>query len=366
MPEISSDLLELPQRQLVSQFLEALRALPEGVADIVWSEGVPSQRDAGYDVRIDSTLGGAPVTLLVEVKKSVYPRDVHQALWRLKSLDSRGGVSQGIPVLAAESLSPGAKDLLRAEGVGYFDSGGSLYLSATGVYVFVDKPPPKAHAAATRSLFTGRRAQAIHALLMRRDEWMGVKQLAAISQVSPATASVVLTELEKFEWIETRGLGPSKERFLRDPRALLDAWAKQVSADRAPVLRRYFVPGVKAEALFDLAASAFEAHEVLYAVSHEAAAQLYTPFLSHIGQVRCRVLAMPAADAALADLGARVVTEGANFAINEVKSAGDLLFRERVGNAWLASPIHVYLDLLKGEGRAKEMAAHLRKERIRC
>jgi hypothetical protein len=64
-------------------------------------------------------------------------------------------------------------------------------------------------------------------------------------------------------------------------------------------------------------------------------------------------------------MGARVVNEGANFAVIEVKSSGDLLFRERVGNAWLASPIHVYLDLLKGEGRAKEMAEHLRKERIR-
>ena len=66
------------------------------------------------------------------------------------------------------------------------------------------------------------------------------------------------------------------------------------------------------------------------------------------------------------DIGARVVNEGANFAVIDVKSTGDLLFRERVGNAWLASPIHVYLDLLSGEGRAKEMAEHLRKERIGC
>lgn len=82
--------------------------------------------------------------------------------------------------------------------------------------------------------------------------------------------------------------------------------------------------------------------------------------------MRCRLLPTPAADDALAAIGARAVQEGANFAIIEVKSPGDLLFRERVGDAWLASPIHVYLDLLKGEGRAKEMAEHLRRERIRC
>jgi hypothetical protein len=94
------------------------------------------------------------------------------------------------------------------------------------------------------------------------------------------------------------------------------------------------------------------------------AAQRYAPFLSAVSQVRCRLLAGSGADAAIADLGARVVSEGANLAVIEAKSTGDLLFRERVGGVWLASPIHVYLDLLRGEGRAKDMADHLRKERI--
>ena len=57
-----------------------------------------------------------------------------------------------------------------------------------------------------------------------------------------------------------------------------------------------------------------------------------------------------------------VVTEGANLAIIETKSTGELLFREQVDGVWLASPVQVYLDLLRGEGRAKEMAEHLRRE----
>jgi len=40
------------------------------------------------------------------------------------------------------------------------------------------------------------------------------------------------------------------------------------------------------------------------------------------------------------------------------------LFRQQVGGVWLASPIQVYLDLLRGEGRTKEMAEHLRRERL--
>jgi hypothetical protein len=350
----------------VQQLVDALRALPNVDAAVSSADAPLPERDAGYDVRIDAHVAGRPVTMLVAAKKTVYPRDVHQMLWRLKLLTRQDSAQSTVPLLAAASLSPGAKDLLRTEGVGYFDAGGSLYVPTAGAYILIDKPAPKAQVSAMRSMFSGRRAQAILALLTRREQWLGVKELAGLAHVSPATASEVLTELEKFEWVEVRGQGPNKARHLRDPRALLDAWAAQVVADRVPAMRRYYIPGLKADALVDQAAQAFEARNAGYAVSHEAAAQRYAPYLSSVAQVRCRVVVAPEANDALADLGARVVNEGANFVVIEVKSFADLLFRERVGHAWLASPIHVYLDLLKGEGRAKEMAQHLRKLRIGC
>jgi hypothetical protein len=60
--------------------------------------------------------------------------------------------------------------------------------------------------------------------------------------VSPATASEILSELEKFDWIAIRGQGPNKERHLRDPRALLDAWAAgrgKPTSDPATLLRAW-------------------------------------------------------------------------------------------------------------------------------
>ena len=121
---------------------------------------------------------------------------------------------------------------------------------------------------------------------------------------------------------------------------------------------------MKAETLIERLGQVFDAHQVGYAVSYEAAAQRYAPFLSGISQVRTRLLPSAGADTAMAELDARVVNEGANLAVIETKSAGELLFRQQVGGVWLASPIQVYLDLLRGEGRAKEMAEHLRRERI--
>lgn len=60
------------------------------------------------------------------------------------------------------------------------------------------------------------------------------------------------------------------------------------------------------------------------------------------------------ADAAIGDLDARVVNEGANLGIVEAKSPGELLFREQMDGLLLASPIQIYLDLLRGEGRSKK------------
>ncbi len=352
----------LIEHALINQLLHLLRELPDVHAELAQSE-LLVQATGRVDAQIDLRVAGRSIVLLVEAKKSVYPRDVRQALWHLKS-SHNGHCADVQRLLIAESISPGAKELLRAERIGYFDSGGSLFLPATGAYVYIDKPVPKTLEKSARSLFSGRRSQVLYAILLHHEQWFGVVEVAERAQVAPSTASDVLSELERFDWLVSRGQGPSKERHLREPSALLDAWAKQLATQRAPVLHRFFVPGLKSDVLIERLGEMFDAHQVAYAVSYEAAAQRYAPFLSGISQVRVRLLPGISAETAMAELGARVVNEGANLAVIETKSAGELLFRQNVGGVWLASPLQVYLDLLRGEGRAKELAEYLRKERI--
>ncbi|MDR1935843.1 MAG: hypothetical protein LBS49_09765 [Candidatus Accumulibacter sp.] len=357
----------LTEQQLIARFVDALRELPEVEANFDCREPLSKHDDRRHDAQVDLHVAGKSFVLLIEAKKAIFPRDVRQVIWQLRAASHGTPTGQGkvpLPLLVAESISPGAKELLRSERVGYYDSGGSLYLPAPGAYLYIDKPPPKTLAKSVRALFTGRRAQVLHALLVQHQNWFGVTELAQQAMVSPATASQVLTELERFDWLVVRGQGPSKERHLREPAALLDAWIRQLTVIRPPALRRYYVPGTKADTLAAQIGQVFAAHEVQYAVSHEAAAQRYAPFLSNVSQVRVRVLIGENADAAIGDLAARVVNEGANLGVIEAKSPGELLFRERVDGLWLASPIQIYLDLLRGEGRSKEMAEHFRKERI--
>ena len=357
----------LTEQQLIVRFVDALRELPEVEADLDHREPLGKHGNQGYDTQVTLRVAGKPFVLLLTTKKAVFPRDIRQMIWRLqaashgKSTEKR---EMSLPLLVAESISPGAKELLKNERIGYYDSGGSLYLPAPGAYLYIDKPPSKTLTKSVRTLFTGRRAQVLHALLVEHQNWFGTTELAQQAMVSSATASQVLTELERFDWLDVRGQGPSKERYLREPTALLDAWAKQLTTIHSPSLHRYYVPNTKIDMLAVRIGQVFDTHNVEYAISHEAAAQRYTPFLSNVSQVRVRVLIGANVNAAISDLDTRTVNEGANLGVIEVKSSGELLFRERVDGLWLASPIQIYLDLLRGEGRSKEMAEHFRKEKI--
>jgi len=204
----------------------------------------------------------------------------------------------------------------------------------------------------------------LHGLLMRREDWLGVTELAEDVSASPSTVSMVLTELERLDWMDSRGQGPGKQRRASQPAALLDAWATSLRQQPAEAMRRFFVPSMKVDDLATGLDGVCSSHGIDYAVTHEAAAQRYAPFLSNVSQVRIRLPAGSATEAALGQLGARPVSEGANLVVIDAKSPGDLLFRQRVDGVWLASPIQTYLDLVRAEGRAKELAEHLRKERI--
>lgn len=357
----------LTGRRLITRFVDDLRELPEVAAYLGDWGHADGRGDRGYAAKVDLRVRDQSFVLLIEARKAVFPRDVRQVIWQFREAGHARSTGQGeapLSFLVAESISPGAKELLRSELVGYYDSGGSLFLPAPGAYLYIDKPPPKILARSVRSLFSGRRAQVLHTLLVHHRDWFGVTALAQRAMVSPATVSQVLTELERFEWLESRGQGPSKQRHLREPAALLDEWARQVASIRPLNLRRYFVPGEKADTLPMRVSEAFDARNLHYAISHEAAAQIHAPFLSHVSQVRVRVLIGANVNVAISDVGARAVNEGANLVIIDAKSPGELLFRERIDRLWLASPIQIYLDLLRGQGRSKEVAEHFRKERI--
>ena len=357
---------ERRQDEWQESLLTALQQVPNIRTSQI--EEIETKVDSGFDFIIDVSINAKPVRLLVQTKNTVFPRDVRASYWHLMSASGRSSrnkeSSPVIPMIAAGTISDGAKQLLQNERIGYFEQSGSLFLADDDVFVLIDKPPTKADRKIDRPLFSGNRASVIHALLMNPTKWFSTHELARMIFVSPSTVSVVLTELAKRDFANTQGSGPNKKRQVSRPGALLDEWAKHVSIQKKPMIRRYFVPLAKPEELMQRIAAICSDHQTAYVITHEWAAQLYAPFLSNIAQVKCRIFPNAPLSLIARELNAREVNEGSNWSLIESESIRDMEFSEEIRGLRVESPILAYLDLLGGEGRAKELAEHLRKERI--
>ncbi|ASK56258.1 hypothetical protein CEQ48_16310 [Vibrio tarriae] len=349
---------------------EMLGALVEALTEALGSEA--SVLDASHELGRNDSDGmivirapGKTLQVLVEVKKEVYPRDIRNAVHQLqRCMETTSHRYETIGLLAAAVLSPGAKQELREENIATFELGGSLYLKHDGWLINIEKPSSRAKKNFQGiDLFTGARESVIHTLLMDSHEWLTGAELAEKAETSPYTCSLVLQELTLREWMESTGGGPSKRRMLTQPGKLLDAWSKQWQGRKEKKSKWYtFVENPK----YILAhlADQIDRHNVYYpwAFTGAAAANIYTPSLT--STEGAEIIVPNGYAEKMADvLGLKPVSKGANVTLIEREPAS-LLYRSNYMYSdhfmFLASPYILYLDLLDGRGRNKELAENVR------
>ena len=356
------------EAETAQKLIETLREVP-GLDTCERIVSLVSHDDRKIDAEIEFKARESRYRLLVEIKKSfVYPRDALQAYWqlsgRMASIRDMHQRRRFIPLLAARSISLGARDFLKGKNCGFFDTGGSLFIPGRGVFIYIEKPLPKTFQRSVRSLFRGSRSQVLYVLLFHHNESFSVKSIAEFAGVSPATASETLAVLERFGWLDVRGSGPSKKRRLINPGALLDEWQKQVMAvPRQHALRRFYVSANSDEIVFRFA-DICKRLDIKYALTAQSAAQIYAPFLTSVVRVTYRLAFSLRMNELYEALEASAVNEGSNLEVIEGVRSSEFLFMKHVDSTWLANPIQVYLDLLRNGGRSDEMAGHLRRERI--
>jgi len=350
------------ERELIDKLVETLGETP---SINFHGEHRGRTSDSGVGTIIDIDIEGRPFKLIVEVKGSGFPRDVREAVWRLRDRHrgETADIHEAIPVFVSEAVSPGARDVLRKERIGYFDESGSLHIPAPGVFVLIDRPMAKRQKRLVNSVFQGRRAQIVHAAWVTPAEWFGVRELAEQARVSPATASQTLIEMERRDWVEARGSGPAKERRLSDRTALLDAWSEYQRTAKPAPMRRYYVPGGQVAQVLAKLDDAAQRVGADYEVTGQVAGQAYSPYMTRISQVQCRIGA-DRIDDLLSSIDGRSVSEGWNLSVIDVEGQGDFAFSQRIDGVCMADPLQAYLDLLQGGGRAREFAEHLRRERL--
>ena len=314
---------------------------------------------------------GQELVLAIEFKRSAYPRDVRLAVEQLQAYQqSLAAVRPLLPVLplvAAEHLSDGSRDQLRHAGVNYFDSTGTLFFKHGTWLVDIERASKSARTRRIGSIFSGAREQVVHAMLRhwsrtRGDAYVSGAELAQLAATSAYTVSKTMQEMERQDWVQTQGSGPTQRRRLCEPAALLDAWAEAWNRRSEERSRWYgYAPEGIVRPITDGLAD-----RAGWALTGAAAANMLVPHLSRVD--RATFIIPPHRSEDWADeLELKRAEQGANVVFIERDGAA-LLFvdesRDRPGLR-LASPFVQYLDLLDGVGRNKELATELRHRILR-
>ena len=283
---------------------------------------------------------GESAVLAVEIKRALEPRDVSRAVEQISAITA-GALPRAVPVVAAAYLSPRARAMLRARGVGYVDITGNvrIEISAPGLFISTDgadrDPWPREHK--LRSLRGRGAARAMRAIIDTRPPY-GVRELAQSTGASAPTLSRVLDLLER-EAIVTRVRGAVSTV---DWQGAIRRWAEDYdqtdSNTPTTVLEPRGLPALE---------NKLRATEFAYAATGALAAQRFDP----IAPVRLAAIYVTDAIQAIDRLDLRETEVGANVLLLEPLDT--VVFDRTVERDSLrcVAPSQLAVDLLTGPGR---------------
>lgn len=354
-------LQSLTESELETMAQERLRAV---LGDVPFVTLAAPESETAIPARADFTVAleaaGARWTLVCEVKRLGQPRQVREAVYKLRHrlIAMRSPTVYGVfiaPFLSEESIA-----VLREESFGYLDLAGNCFLSFGSV--FIERrgaPNPSVRRRALRELFAPKASHVLRVLLKDPSRSWRVTDLAESAGVSLGQASNVRRALLDREWAHA---DPSGLR-LRNPSAVLDAWRGEY---KAPVLyeTQYYtlLHGAPLESAIRaaFAVPAIDRHLLLSSFS---AARWLGAFARVPGHF---FYADAQGEAALKTaLRLESVPSGANIFVSRPKDGGVFIDRRQPAEGlWSTSPVQTYLDLAIAGDRGQEAADHLRRETL--
>ncbi|MCZ7537936.1 MAG: hypothetical protein M5T61_19710 [Acidimicrobiia bacterium] len=204
--------------------LDAVAALHRAAEDV----GLRVERTSGTveDLAITAPDG---TTFVVEVKAASIP-----TLDKLRSLAATR--HPGRPtVVVADQLSPPARELLDATGIGWLDRRGHLRLVAEGLYVDSDTTPIRRREEtpeSTRPVVGRSGLAAAAALLMDPDDPMRGSDIARTARLNPSSITRAMSALVAGHLAERRGRGDYRPIVPDLFWALADEWPRDGTSIR--------------------------------------------------------------------------------------------------------------------------------------
>lgn len=356
----------------VRLFLNALdQVLGLRVVDCKEEEPFETEgRRLRLDFLVHAHLGGEKkaTALGIETLDSAYPRDAQVLMDKFAARARYLDGADEVPIVVATYLSSSTQKLLRNGHINFYEvASGTLYYRHGLRHIDIQRESKEpAEQRKIRSVFSGAREQVVHALLehWRREgeeAWVPGADLADMAGTSSFTVSTTMQELERQAWVDVTGSGPTLRRKLSRPELLLDAWA-QAWKQRLPkeTRTRWYAYAGGAGGIVDHMLERLAGRDG-WMMTGAAAANAVVPHLTAVD--RATIIVPPGVSKQwAADLKLEQAEKGPNVTFIE-RTGASLMFGdshpERLGSRF-ASRFVMYLDLLDGVGRNKELAAEFR------
>ncbi len=260
-------------------------------------------------------------------------------------------------IFIAPHLSPRVLEFCRDNGQSAVDLGGTVFIRAKGI--FIDRLGEQAsnfRADNTpRNVFVGKSARVVRSLLTNRDRPWAQGELVERAGVSAGLASRIVNHLIDEGFIEKS----SARLFrLREPLALLTAWAKADRLERRTRTLRYSALGVDQLELSRRIQDAARDTGIRIAFTQWTAASLRHAYTEPV--IVSAYLERPLSKGLLESAGLRPVEDGGVVWLHIPNDEGVFLETQAARGLTLASDAQIYLDLLHTGLRGPEQAEALR------
>ena len=293
---------------------------------------------------------GDKVTMVVECRRLLVPRDLPAVLARLEDL--RGGIEgPSVPVVVARYLPASVRQLLEEKGISYLDATGNMRVTSTRPALFLgdrgaDRDPWRGPGRPRGTLKGEPAARVVRALADYLPP-MSVPELVRRSGASTGAAYRVVEFLQEQDLI---GRGADGQIEAVDWRGTLQRWSQDY-AFAASGPGRYLHPRGLSELQTALASPA----GVSYVVTGTLAAQNWAAY----APPRLAMIYVEDPDRAAQAWDLREVDAGANvlLAVPDYNVVYDRMLE--LDGLNLAAPSQVAVDLLTGPGHNRSEAEHL-------
>ena len=353
------------EKQLLDLAREQLQqVLDEGTGFELVAEGVdgPMGTDRGADAIWTLRAGADEWRLLVEAKRTLWPRDVQALAAQAGALAAEVNADRCLVV--APRLTDRTREFLERQGIDYIDLRGDIRVTVPGRLLLMTHgvrepsaprlPDQKDRVA---NPFAGKASRIVRALLAEPRRWWGVTELAERVDVSAGLSVKTLRTLETDLYVRR---DRRRQARLVDGESLLRRWAA-VARNPFRGAGRFASPIPNPDELAVKLAERLTCLGVGYGLSRLSAAKFIEPFAP------ARVVDIYV-DRDPLDLAPKLdlfpVESGESVRMVQPSDGGVLQFTERCQGVTLVSPAQLFVDLSNARGRERDVAERLLENRL--